>query len=79
MSKRTKARSRLKTCPFCQQDNSCSANSTSCWCQQATIPSALIKLLPSSDIDRACICSTCINSFQQDPKAFKEKLNGKTE
>ncbi|WP_157822385.1 cysteine-rich CWC family protein [Psychromonas sp. Urea-02u-13] len=68
-------------CPFCQQDNRCTVNSNSCWCQLTHVPSALIDLLPDAVVKNAttksCICVTCVESYQKSPLLFKAQINGK--
>lgn len=69
-------------CPFCQQANQCAVNTISetnpCWCQVKDVPAALIALLPENSKNKQCICFTCIESYQTNPKSFKEDHFGKT-
>lgn len=58
-------------CPLCGQDNNCMApDHQSCWCNDVSIPDALIALVPSHLKRQSCICRSCIESFQQDPNHF---------
>ncbi len=59
-------------CPFCHRSNNCMVQSPSaCWCMQVDIPNALIELLPEAAKEKSCICSACIELFNQDAKQFK--------
>lgn len=53
-------------CPRCQQLNGCErANgkvSSTCWCDQAVFPSALLAESQQQDI---CICQRCQQTYQQ--------------
>ncbi|NQY26973.1 MAG: cysteine-rich CWC family protein [Piscirickettsiaceae bacterium] len=63
-------------CPFCQSQNSCTANTvTSCWCNNAKVPQGLHDLLPLELQDRVCICSDCITHFNEDKMAFTLKFS----
>ena len=59
MSKQTKVNEML--CPLCGKPNQCMAHSeTPCWCNQVTIPEALIAIVPQQTKGKACICQSCI-------------------
>ena len=73
-----------KMCPFCQRDNQCGVdNALNCWCREVIIPQGLADLLAierpsikSSSIkykDKACICSTCVNAYNDNPQLFQQK------
>ncbi|MBL1320778.1 MAG: cysteine-rich CWC family protein [Methylophaga sp.] len=58
-------------CPFCQSQNSCTANTTtSCWCNNVKVPQLLRDLLPQELQDKVCICNDCITHFNEDETAF---------
>lgn len=68
-----------KMCPFCQRDNQCGVDDAlSCWCREVIIPQGLIDLLAieRSSIkykDKACICSACVNTYNDNPQLFQQK------
>ncbi|MDN3651023.1 cysteine-rich CWC family protein [Reinekea marina] len=63
------------TCPFCQQDNSCSAQSKEpCWCFNVSIPNELVALVPPQQINKHCICSVCLSKYQESPERFIQSL-----
>jgi len=53
-------------CPLCQQQNNCAVNSTEpCWCMTEKVPAELIKQVPSTQINKSCICAQCVNKFKK--------------
>lgn len=48
-------------------------NTLDCWCFVASIPQALIDLVPANSQHKQCICQRCVNAFSHDPCAFKRK------
>lgn len=48
-------------------------NKLDCWCFVASIPRALIDLVPANSQHKQCICQRCVNAFSHDPCAFKRK------
>lgn len=62
-------------CPFCQNKNSCMAQTdTTCWCNNVDIPKLLLKLVPEELNHKACICNKCIQLFVENPKKFEDAL-----
>ncbi|MGJ8646576.1 MAG: cysteine-rich CWC family protein [Marinomonas colpomeniae] len=58
-------------CPFCLTDNRCVINEKqSCWCFTMTIPAGMLELVPSQKKDKVCICRSCIELYNKDPKNF---------
>lgn len=59
-------------CPFCKERNSCQVeNINTCWCNNTTIPQALIDLVPTPYQNKSCICFACIAIFNENPVSFK--------
>lgn len=64
------------TCPFCSTKNKCMAHvDASCWCNHVSVPKELSALIPDDAKEKACICTTCIHLFKNDPDKFKKKLS----
>ncbi|GAA5314988.1 MAG: cysteine-rich CWC family protein [Candidatus Pelagadaptatus aseana] len=62
-------------CPFCHQSNACGAQDDKpCWCFTLSVPQELLALLPEQARRKACVCQRCVESFNQDPAAFKASL-----
>ncbi|WP_371293698.1 cysteine-rich CWC family protein [Haliea sp.] len=62
------------SCPFCGGTNACGVNSTQpCWCAGASIPRALVDLVPGAAKGRVCICQACVLLYNQDPPAFEAR------
>jgi len=65
-----------ESCPFCKGVNSCMAKDiTPCWCNDIVIPSELTAMVPTPLQRKSCICLTCINSFNENPRNFKDKYS----
>lgn len=63
-----------KICPFCERDNRCSINDdAACWCRKMEVPKGLIDLLAVELKDKACICSVCIEAYNNSAQLFQEK------
>jgi hypothetical protein len=63
-------------CPFCKEKNSCMAKSEEpCWCINELVPDSLIRLLPPEYKRKACICISCINAYNKNPKTFMSSIN----
>lgn len=61
-------------CPFCLQTNRCDvAARQGCWCNNLTVPQALLNLLPEPLKNTSCICRQCIVSFNNNPSLFLKK------
>ncbi|EFM10433.1 hypothetical protein PaecuDRAFT_2869 [Paenibacillus curdlanolyticus YK9] len=57
-------------CPLCGGDNRCgqlipSTNGEGCWCLRASIPAALLALVPPELTGKACICRSCVETALQ--------------
>lgn len=62
-------------CPLCREENGCMAHSeTRCWCNDVTVPQALLDLVPGAQQRQACICRLCIEKFNGNPVEFAAKL-----
>ncbi|HAY41833.1 MAG TPA: hypothetical protein DCX64_06100 [Gammaproteobacteria bacterium] len=62
-------------CPFCGRKNDCMAKSDEpCWCINAVVPDSLIILLPAKQKMKACICVSCIEEYNDNPKNFISNL-----
>lgn len=48
-------------------------NQLDCWCFAASIPQALVDLVPTNSRHKQCICQRCANAFTHDPRAFRRK------
>lgn len=64
-------------CPLCQGDNACRLVSVQsykgpCWCEQTDIPAGLLEQLPEAARGRACICPTCVATFNRE-RAYHPK------
>jgi hypothetical protein len=61
-------------CPFCQQQNFCAKLAEQgCWCFSQAIPAALIALVPAETQNTQCICTQCVEFFNNDPVSFTQK------
>ncbi|UJJ31195.1 cysteine-rich CWC family protein [Halopseudomonas maritima] len=63
-----------QTCPFCQQENSCTASSGDCWCFRLSVPSSMLALLPAEARNRDCICQACVRACQAAPDDFAARV-----
>ena len=62
-------------CPLCGEENNCMANSAErCWCNDVTVPQALLDLVPVNLRDKACICRSCIKNFNDYTVEFIAKM-----
>ena len=55
-------------CPFCKGENNCMAKSKDpCWCcsKNIKVPAELTDWIPAAAKRKACLCLSCINSFNQ--------------
>jgi len=66
-------------CPLCLQANQCNVESTKgCWCNNIKIPAELVKLVPLTIREKACICRCCVTRFNLDPALFLKSLTSHT-
>ncbi len=49
----------------------------SCWCENITVPKALLDLVPEKQKGKACICLSCITAFNLDPVGFAHQISSK--
>jgi prepilin-type N-terminal cleavage/methylation domain-containing protein/prepilin-type processing-associated H-X9-DG protein len=63
-------------CPLCGQPNGCQlclpgAGKGPCWCSTVKIPAALLARVPEILRGRACVCRSCVENFQREPKPIQ--------
>lgn len=63
-----------KICPICKEQNNCSVQENSCWCFETKVPKELIALLNQDEVNKSCICKTCVLEFTNNKKNFLEKF-----
>lgn len=60
--------SKEKICPFCGMDNNCGNVAGNphgtCWCNKEFFPKEIFEKLPSTKLDKSCICKNCLEKFK---------------
>lgn len=57
-------------CPLCGQPNQCAmelerqtgVKQPPCWCSSEMIPQKLLDRIAPADVNRACVCASCIRA-----------------
>ena len=56
-------------CPLCGEPNQCASaadpSANKCWCEPKEFPRELLDQIPSDAIYKVCICSECLERFQE--------------
>lgn len=65
-------------CPLCGGPNDCQLctpglHKGPCWCVTVDMPAALLARVPEEFHNRACICQSCVENFQREPKPIQNR------